>query len=308
MVSSKEYEKLAGELRTAMDGMGTDEDALIEVIAGTTNYDRQELKKYYKSSFGRDLVEDLDSELSSNFKKVVLALFMDPIDYDVHELYYAMKGLGTNEDTLIEILATRPTSILTQIKDRFKEKYKDTLEYWVCDETSGDFKKLLVSLLQCNRSENTVVDNEKAKKEAKELYDAGEGKWGTDESTFNRIFSLRSPRELYAISQYYSDISGNTLLKAVDSEFSGDIKKCLQTILYGLISPSEYFASRIKAACKGLGTSDSILIRVIVSRLEIDMKQIRQCYENMYGIQLLAEIEDETSGDYKKLLMKLVSK
>ena len=59
-------------------------------------------------------------------------------------------------------------------------------------EVKGDFKKLLVALLQAERQEDEPVSVEKAKAAAKELYDAGEGKIGTNETTFTFTFARRS--------------------------------------------------------------------------------------------------------------------
>lgn len=67
--------------------------------------------------------------------------------------------------------------------------YKKTLEKWVESETSGRFKKLLMSLLQANRSENKTPDVNMCRKDANDLYQAGEAKWGTDEAMFNKIFA-----------------------------------------------------------------------------------------------------------------------
>ena len=59
-----------------------------------------------------------------------------------------MKGLGINEDILIEILVSRDEHRLNQIKAKYKEKYNISLEDAIEDETSGNFKKLLIALLQ----------------------------------------------------------------------------------------------------------------------------------------------------------------
>ena len=186
-----------------------------------------------------------------------------------------MKGAGTDEDTLIEIIASRPNWMLKKIKDRYKELYKKDLESAVSNEVRGDLKRLLVSLLQANRSETTKPSDSECEKKAKELYSAGEGKWGTDESTFNKIFTMSSPMELALIARHYHKLSGHTILQAISKEFSGDMKKLLNTIVYAIISPSEYFATRVNQAVKGWGTNDSLLIRVLVTRDEIDMPQIK---------------------------------
>ena len=102
-------------LRDAMKGLGTDEATLIKIVANRTNAQRQQIKLQYKAMFGRDLVADLKSDLHGKFEDAMVALFSEPIVYDCEELRKAMKGLGTNEDTLIEIIASRPAPVLQQI-------------------------------------------------------------------------------------------------------------------------------------------------------------------------------------------------
>ena len=298
-------EKDAEALRNAMKGIGTDEAAIIKVIANRTNDQRQKIKLAYKTAYGRDLIDDLKSELRGKFEDAVLALFETPIDFDCRELNKAMKGAGTDEDTLIEIIASRPNWMLKKIKDRYKELYKKDLESAVSSEVRGDLKRLLVSLLQANRSETTKPSDSECEAKAKELFNAGEGKWGTDESTFNKIFTMSSPMELALIARHYHKLSGHTILQAISKEFSGDMKKLLNTIVYAIISPSEYFATRVNQAIKGWGTNDSLLIRVLVTRDEIDMPQIKQYYKQLYGKDMLADIKSDCSGDYQKLLIEL---
>jgi hypothetical protein len=305
MLSAEQYEKDAAALRKAMKGWGTDEAPIINLTANRTNADRQQIIKFYKSSFGRDVIKDLEDELSGNLKKGIVAMYRTPIDYDVTELYWAMKGAGTNEETLIEIIGTRNNETLKKIKLRFKELYQKELEEWLKDETSGEFKKLLIALVQCNRSDTTTLDENKLDKDVKDLYEAGEGKWGTNSDVFNKIFSLRSPEELRYINKAYCKQMGKDLFKVIDSEFSGDAQKLYKTVLHAVINATDYFAERIRWACKGWGTNDDVLIRVLVSRDEIDLKQIKEIYPKKFGKTLYQEIKDETSGDYKNLLMAI---
>jgi annexin A7/11 len=150
-------------------------------------------------------------------------------------------------------------------------------------------------------------DEPKCMKDAKDLYQAGEGQWGSDESVFNKIFSIRSPYEMSFIALHYQKLSGKTLMESIENEFSGDFKKCLKTIVQAMINPSAFFASRIHDAIKGWGTNDELLIRVLVSRDEIDMPQIKQAYKMMFGNDMLEDIKDDTSGDYKNLLVEIAS-
>ena len=217
-----------------------------------------------------------------------------------------------NKNTFIEELK-KISIILTneqlmQVKDVFQREYGKSLESWVKSETSGNFKNLLVALLQCNRSQNPNPDPDMCQSDAQALYRAGEGRWCTDESTFIRIFANRSPAEMAMINDCYTRLRGNGLLKAIDKEFSGDIKKLLETVVGGLLDPAGYFAKRIREAVKGLGTNDSKLVRVIVSRSEIDLGLIKQAYQTIYARNMLQDVRDDTSGFYRDILTGLISR
>ena len=294
-------------VRKAMEGFGTDEAALIKIVANRTTSQRLKIKEAYKSMYGRDLIQDLKKELSGKFEDAMVALFQDPIEYDCNSLRSAMKGLGTDEDTLIEIIISRTPPVLKQIKARFKEMFNRDLEADVKSETSGTLQKILIAVLQCQRSTNVKADQSRCANIAKEIYDAGEAKMGTDESVFNKYFASLSPNELACVAQNYHKLTGHTILQAIDKEFSGKSKKALKTIVYALISPSEYFATRVQEAIKGFGTNDKLLIRVLITRDEIDMNLIKQYFKQLYNKDMVKAVEDDISGDYKKLMVELCS-
>ena len=142
---------------------------------------------------------------------------------------------------------------------------------------------------------------------SKKLQEGGVKKWGTDESIFSQILSTSSPEELICISQEYHKITGETILEAIDKEFSGNMKKAYKAIIYAMLSPSEYFATRVKDAIKGFGTNDHLLIRVLITRDEIDMPQIKQYYKQLYGKDMIEDIKKDIGGDYRKLMIELCS-
>ena len=130
----------------------------------------------------------------------------------------------------------------------------------------------------------------------------------TDESVFTYIFSTRSPAEIAVIAGMYKQLSGHDLYDSLKTEFSGNVEKLLKSIFYASINPPEWFATRVRDALDSQGTKDKQLIRIVVSRAEIDLRQIQQCYSRLYGRDMVSDIRNETSGDYKKILTEICSK
>ena len=145
--------------------------------------------------YGKDLIDDLKSELSGNFEDAVVAIMRTPTAYDAYLLRHAMKGAGTDESELIHVLANRTNAEIAEIKAVYEHDFKRDLEKDIISETSGTFKRLLVSLVQGNRSE-APVDLHKAAAAAAALKEAGEAHGGTDESEVNRLIVVSSPAQL----------------------------------------------------------------------------------------------------------------
>uniref|UniRef100_A0A8C7UNV2 Annexin n=1 Tax=Oncorhynchus mykiss TaxID=8022 RepID=A0A8C7UNV2_ONCMY len=270
-----------------------------------SNRQRVPMLMAFKTSYGKDLVKDLKSELSGNFEKLVLAMLKTPSQLDAYELKEAIKGAGTDEACLIEILSSRSNAEIKELNQVYKTEYKKSLEDAISGDTSGHFRRLLISLAQGNRDERETVDISVAKQDAQALYAAGENKVGTDESKFNAILCSRSKPHLRAVFHEYQQMCGRDLEKSIDREMSGDLESGMVAVVKCIKNTPAYFAERLYKSMKGAGTKDKTLIRIMVTRSEVDMLDIRQEYVKNYGKSLYTDISGDTSGDYKKLLLKL---
>ena len=278
---------------------------IIKIICNRTNEERQKIKQLYITSYGEDLEKALRSKLSGNFEDCIVALLNTPSEYDAKQLHKAIAGLGTDEDTLTEIIATRPKWKIEEIKAEYEKLYNVTLEKDIQGDTSGTYRQLLVALLQGGRSENPYPNEKECKKICEELYNGGEATKGTDNDLFIKYFANKSPAELAMVSRLYHKKYNKSLLDVIEKEFSGDVKVLFSTLLKALVKPAEYFATRVNEAVKGWGTNNNLLIRILVTRDEIDMPQIKKCYKELYKKDMLEDIKDDTSGDYRELLIEL---
>ncbi|KAB0381787.1 hypothetical protein FD755_003704 [Muntiacus reevesi] len=309
-------------LRKAMKGFGTDEQAIIDCLGSRSNKQRQQILLSFKTAYGKDLIKDLKSELSGNFEKTILALMKTPVLFDAYEIKEAIKGAGTDEACLIEILASRSNEHIRELNRLYKTEFKKTLEEAIRSDTSGHFQRLLISLSQGNRDESTNVDMTLPWNSAlvliwgeacmlicpssvQELYAAGENRLGTDESKFNAILCSRSRAHLVAVFNEYQRMTGRDIEKSICREMSGDLEQGMLAVVKCLKNTPAFFAERLNKAMRGAGTKDRTLIRIMVSRSEIDLLDIRAEYKRLYGKSLYHDITGDTSGDYRKILLKI---
>ncbi|KAF6305734.1 annexin A5 [Rhinolophus ferrumequinum] len=240
-------------LRNAMKGLGTDEESILTLLTSRSNTQRQEIAEAFKTLYGRDLLDDLKSELTGKFEKLIVALMKPSWLYDAYELKHALKGAGTDEKVLTEIIASRTPEELTAIKQVYEEELK----------------------------------------------------WGTDEEKFITIFGTRSVSHLRRVFDKYMTISGFQIEETIDRETSGNLEQLLLAIVKSIRSIPSYLAETLYYAMKGAGTDDQTLIRVVVSRSETDLYNIRKEFRKNFATSLYSMIKGDTSGDYKKALLLL---
>ncbi|KAJ8285189.1 hypothetical protein GJAV_G00023290 [Gymnothorax javanicus] len=292
-----------GVLDKAIKVKGVDENTIIEVLVKRSNAQRQQIKAAYQQASGKPLEGALKDALKGQLEEVVLALLKTPAEYDAQQLNLAMKGFGTDEETLIEILASRTNAEIREIKKIYKQEYKKDLEEHIKDETSGDFRNALLALCKANRSESNVLNEPQADEDARALYAAGEQRKGTDLSVFIEILTSRSGIQLCKTFERYSKYSKVDMAKAIDLELKGDIESALIAVVKCAGNKPAFFAEKLNQALKK--SKGKIVTRIVVSRSEADLQKIKEEYKKSYEKTLSQEILDCTKGDYEKILLAI---
>ncbi|XP_054584005.1 annexin A3 isoform X3 [Eptesicus fuscus] len=243
-------------IRKAIRGIGTDEKTLISILTERSNAQRQLIVKEYQAAYEKKLKDDLKSDLSGHFEYLMVALVTPPAVFDAKQLKKSMKGTGTDEDTLIEILTTRTSRQMKEISQAYYTVYKKSLGDDISSETSGDFRKALLTLADGRRDESLKVDEQLAKKDAQILYNAGEKKWGTDEDAFTEILCLRSFPQLKRTFDEYRNISQKDIEDSIKGELSGHFEDLLLAIVHCARNIPAFLAERLHRALKSDTSGD----------------------------------------------------
>ncbi|XP_044002286.1 annexin B9-like [Aphidius gifuensis] len=290
-------------LRNAITSFGADEKTIISILSNRNNQHRQIIANSFKTLYGKDLIKVLKSKLYGRFKDLIVAMMTPIIDYYVKEIHDSISGTGTNEDVLIIILCTLRNQEIQQICARYKNEYGKSLD----SNIRGNFGRFMTLLSAGQRDESTHTDINSARSDATKLYSAVVGRLGTNESEFNSILAQRNVNQLKLIFQEYSKLCGHDISRAINRHFFGDIKLAFLTIVNYVNNSALYFAEQLNKSMSEIETKDRKLIFICVTRSEVDMEDIKKAFHQKYGKTLEKRISEETSGDYKKCLIELIS-
>uniref|UniRef100_A0A2I3HLZ6 Annexin n=1 Tax=Nomascus leucogenys TaxID=61853 RepID=A0A2I3HLZ6_NOMLE len=189
-------------IEMAIKTKGVDEITTVDILTNHSNARRQDIAFTYQRRTKKELVSALKLALS-----VALGLLKTPAQYDASELKASMKGLGTDEDSLIEIICSTTNQELQEINRVYKEMYKTDLEKDIISDTSGDFCKLMVALAKGRRAEDgSVIDYELIEQDAQDLYDAGVKRKGTDVPKWISIMTKRNQYHFGGVSSHKNEL------------------------------------------------------------------------------------------------------
>ena len=274
------------------------EDEIIEIICSKSQSEIKDLNNQYEIIYEAKLKEELEKILKGKLKDLIEALLQDPIEYDANEVYKAIKGFGTDDDALIEIISTRTPDRLKEVSKKYFEMRNNTMDFDIENDTSQAYGKLITNMSKGERSENPYPNIKKIKEICNELTkEIGGGKINKD--IFVKYFSELSLFELRMLYRVFEKEKDSNVIEFINEKFGSDSRNLYKAFFAFLVDPYKYFAERIHL------WKDDIVIRVIVSQRDC-LDEIKTKYKGIYDKNLVDDIKENTKDGFQKALLKIV--
>ncbi|KAI9753893.1 MAG: hypothetical protein M1815_005937 [Lichina confinis] len=305
-------------LYRAMKGFGTDERTLIRILSKRDPLQMALLVNTFGHRYGKSLQSWVESETSGYFRDTLVALIRGPLAQDVYNAHRALKGLGTKEGLLNDVVLSRSNADLNAIKQEFQRVHRRPLEQEVREDLSLKTERLFDMVLAARRAEESApVLPQQVERDVTDVYQATEARVGADQLTVCSIFASRSDGQLRAIAHTYEQryrkpldrvIEKLTQRNANKKEFSGHMEDSLLMMLRGATDRAMRDAVLLEATMRGMGTKDDMLLnRIVRCHWSRDhMNQVKGAYRHHFQRELASRIQGETRGDFEKVLLACI--
>lgn len=263
-------------LYAAMDGPGTKEKVLNDILLGRSNADMRAIKETYHKTTHRSLEHDVKGDLSMKTERhflMVLAanrneesapVIPQQIDQDVMELYKATEGKTGTDELLV-------CQILTQRSD-------------------AQIRAIAVSCLFTRKSSFPTFTYSFPAHIQTKVHPRPRNRHQKGLPPSPPFPSLTKPS-----NSHPQEFSGHMELALLHQLRTGTDKAMRDAIL-------------LEDAMVGAGTKDHLLTNRVV-RIHWDrshMEQVKGAFQHRYRTSLSHRIKGETSGDYESLLVACV--
>ena len=297
----------------AIKGVGTDCKAIVRLLVTLDHETIAKTRESYMRLFKKDLLRALSSEfkVSGDFKKIVVALATkhpsriqetisdEQYEAEVNEMYDAVKGIGTDESKIIQLLCNKTPEQIEEFKFRYQMKYTEMLKDRLKVETTGIFEnkyfRETIQGLLTNREEQIAVY-------LKEAF----GGWLFSNDDWGLISMLvhRTPEQMKEIREQYMITYGNDLVRDIRKNCKGDYEESLVALV---VEHERTVARALRAAIQSWGdkSKQGSLVALLTNRDE-EMPTLRKAFMKEFNnTTLQGMIKKECSGLFEACLLSL---
>ncbi|WMV11757.1 hypothetical protein MTR67_005142 [Solanum verrucosum] len=289
-------------------GLGTNEKSVISVLGHRNASQRKKIRETYQHLYNKSLIDDINSELSGDFRKAVILWAYEPSERDARLANGALKSRKktiTQLQVIVEIACASSPDHLVAVRQAYCGLFNRSLEEDITENVPMPIQKILIGLVRSYRYDKELVDPSTANEEAAILREAIRTKQ-LDHDNFLFILSTRNSYQLRATFECYKQNYGFSIDQDIKNCGKGLLESILKVVIWCIDSPEKHFAEVVRASIVGFGTDEDSLTRAIVTRAEVDMMKVRGEYIIANKTSLDNAVIDDTSGDYRKFLMTLL--
>lgn len=220
---------------------------------------------------------------------------------DAKAIRDAIKGLGTDDAKLVEVITHRTNEQLVSITAEYTAAFGKSIFEDIKGDTSGNYRELLISLVE---PRPTYI--------AKVVHNAIKGA-GTNEGALIDAL-VHTPNYLIkAASEAYQKLYNKSIVEDVVGDTSGDFKRVLVGLLGGQrketgadLSRAEHDADHIYKKGEGkIGTDEDAFVEFFLQSSPAHIFEVDRIYTQKHGHGLVVAINKEFSGNIRRILKGL---
>ncbi|XP_077552445.1 annexin A6-like [Haemaphysalis longicornis] len=178
--------------------------------------------------------------------------------YFAEKLDSALKAEGVEscDKALVRIIVSRCEVDLAQIKDVYAKTFNMTLQDAIRPATLRPYAAF------------------NAQADANTLWTAMKGK-GADKTAIMEVLCARSGDQRQEIVREYKQMFNRDLEPHIKSELRGRFEELVVTLLCPM---EEFLARELRAAIKGAGADEEVLVEILCTRSNKDIRGIKESY------------------------------
>nr|GEV47550.1 annexin-like protein RJ4 [Tanacetum cinerariifolium] len=137
-------------LRNAIEEKAFNHEEILRIITTRSKPQLMATLNHYKDEHGCSITKHLKDDRADEYTETLrttIRCMINPVKYFEKVIRNAIKKSGTNEDALTRVIVTRAEKDLKEIMEQYYKRNSVSLDQAVAKETSGDYKRFLLTLL-----------------------------------------------------------------------------------------------------------------------------------------------------------------
>nr|ANJ04642.1 annexin-like protein 3 [Nilaparvata lugens] len=280
----------ANAIISAMEKSSSDnKDKIVDILMSKTIAQRLEIGAEYEKIKNMDFKKEIEKYFNGKLDsdKNMLEILKTTTEFLASRLHHSLTKCD-NEDYM-SIMITSSTEMLRNVCATYQKEYNQEVSSDVNahlsydNELSGFINKLISYDIDEQRSDHAKVDDELTKKLVSAMPTKTSGCTLKDSKDLYEMMQKANFAQIKAVAELYYHTTGNIAGDTIQRYCSSRLSKPFLLIMNFATDPFKTFAEQINEDIKGKNDfEDSACPRILISRSEIDMADIRTAYDAAY--------------------------